>query len=522
MIQKVINKLIDNLTEIEKTKSDVDRIYKIHKYWARKPWYVVERYIGQYSKTGDLVLDPFCGSGMTGSESIIQGRNFLGIDLNPMSILISDATMENGVDTKELAAEFSIIEKRCKEQIMNLYEADDLCPECGCKLYEKHIICTGDNAGKARVVCGNCGWKDSSFHNSSLSHLNRHLAEKYWVPDTEMPKKFFKDRFSYKGVSKVVDFFSERSLSALSLILDSIKNCNLKYKKYFLLAFSNTVLHCSKLKSENVRPMSVNNYWIPNEYIDENVWIRFEDRVKNVINSKISFNKRAKNNKLGEYKLIKGSALNKNLYPKADYVFTDPPYGETIQYSELSFVWNAWLEQFYENNEEIIINPVQKKGIKEFSSLLCVSLSNIYDSLKDGGFFTLCFANKEFSVWRDVIDYCKKLGLHLHDIKIFDTYGSPFNKNWSKFSPKTDLYVTFKKSQNSKDETISLKEKIDLPLIVSEIVINFKQRGSKLDVIKMYDITVSLIIWLAFYSNGGYEIDNFSIESFAQEVEKYL
>ena len=48
-----------------------------------------------------------------------------------------------------------------------------------------------------------------------------------------------------------------------------------------------------------------------------------------------------------------------------DYIFTDPPYGEAIQYSELSYVYNAWIENDYDIDEEVIINPCQNKKEKE-------------------------------------------------------------------------------------------------------------------------------------------------------------
>jgi len=40
-------------------------MYLMHKYWARKPHNVVAEYIKRYSQENDLVLDPFCGSGVT-------------------------------------------------------------------------------------------------------------------------------------------------------------------------------------------------------------------------------------------------------------------------------------------------------------------------------------------------------------------------------------------------------------------------------------------------------------------------
>jgi len=45
-------------------------MYLMHKYWARKPHNVVREYIEHYSRKGEIVLDPFVGSGVTAIEAI--------------------------------------------------------------------------------------------------------------------------------------------------------------------------------------------------------------------------------------------------------------------------------------------------------------------------------------------------------------------------------------------------------------------------------------------------------------------
>src|SRR4051812_3399186 len=45
------------------------------------------------SEEGDVILDTFCGTSVTGYESIRLGRNFIGIDNNPIAILISKAKL---------------------------------------------------------------------------------------------------------------------------------------------------------------------------------------------------------------------------------------------------------------------------------------------------------------------------------------------------------------------------------------------------------------------------------------------
>jgi len=38
-------------------------IYNMHVYWSKKPHDAIQQYICHYTKPGDIVLDPFCGSG---------------------------------------------------------------------------------------------------------------------------------------------------------------------------------------------------------------------------------------------------------------------------------------------------------------------------------------------------------------------------------------------------------------------------------------------------------------------------
>ena len=43
-----------------------DQIYNVHSYHTKVPPRGIVPYILHYTKPGDLILDPFCGSGMTG------------------------------------------------------------------------------------------------------------------------------------------------------------------------------------------------------------------------------------------------------------------------------------------------------------------------------------------------------------------------------------------------------------------------------------------------------------------------
>ncbi|MBN2208402.1 MAG: DNA methyltransferase [Candidatus Coatesbacteria bacterium] len=64
-------------------------VYGIHPYPAMLHFLVVRRLIADYSAQGQLLLDPFVGSGVTAVESMIGARRFVGYDINPLAVLIS-------------------------------------------------------------------------------------------------------------------------------------------------------------------------------------------------------------------------------------------------------------------------------------------------------------------------------------------------------------------------------------------------------------------------------------------------
>ncbi len=60
---------------------------------TQKPEALIERIIAAASNEGDLILDPFLGSGTTSRVAQILGRHSIGIDINPEYIEMSEARL---------------------------------------------------------------------------------------------------------------------------------------------------------------------------------------------------------------------------------------------------------------------------------------------------------------------------------------------------------------------------------------------------------------------------------------------
>ncbi|MBE5969205.1 MAG: site-specific DNA-methyltransferase [Lachnospiraceae bacterium] len=67
---------------------------KLGKHPTQKPEYLLERIIQSSTKPGDIVLDPFCGSGTTGVVANRFKRYFIGIDTEEEYLNISKARLE--------------------------------------------------------------------------------------------------------------------------------------------------------------------------------------------------------------------------------------------------------------------------------------------------------------------------------------------------------------------------------------------------------------------------------------------
>ena len=76
----------------DKTRKDTAYItHGYHRYPAKFIPQIVSRLAEKYTKEGDLIVDPFGGCGTTLVESKIMGRSSVGVDINPVAVLITKA-----------------------------------------------------------------------------------------------------------------------------------------------------------------------------------------------------------------------------------------------------------------------------------------------------------------------------------------------------------------------------------------------------------------------------------------------
>jgi len=96
----------------DKTRKDTAYItHGYHRYPAKFIPQIVSRLASKYTNEGDLIVDPFGGCGTTLVESKIMGRPSVGVDINPVAVLITKAKI-TPIDPVKIEKAFAVLKEK--------------------------------------------------------------------------------------------------------------------------------------------------------------------------------------------------------------------------------------------------------------------------------------------------------------------------------------------------------------------------------------------------------------------------
>jgi len=199
--------------------------YKIHRYFARRPWNLFEALVEHYSEPNQLILDPFSGGGVTPYEGVKLNRKVIANDINPLSNYIVRNMFHVGkLDNLELA--IGEIETYLKEIVSDSFEIK--CPSCKQKTQSEWFELVH------AVECPSCSSKTMLLEDSKIrSGLYKCSNNHCWKHKTGIVVARLK-RINpvYLSIHGRCDHCSQRfDVEIDNLLLDRIHEHEYKLKK---------------------------------------------------------------------------------------------------------------------------------------------------------------------------------------------------------------------------------------------------------------------------------------------------
>ena len=563
---------------------------------GRKTWNVVRAYIERYTKPGEIVFDPFGGSGPTIVEALKTRRKALYNDLNPFMVFVARNTCRP-VDVKKLKKAFDkifeaviskkqpvLVEDR-EEEIAIDWLYTTKCPSCdqdakimGVKwsivysakqitnedikkfkrekskakqkapevyklIEETDKIAHEEIVGRAKeqidyftrvpwavghaikgllkrgcitstnevrpvsieYECKKCGPDEKKLDHEDLNKVLKidQMKPKYYYPEGLLEYPSGERFLTRRRVRSIRELFTNRNLIALSGLKHEIEqfDASKEIKETLLFCFTAILEHVSKMQRPSRKGQPSKEYWVPYTFLETNVLEEFRKRFreKEAFGRKIGITagKKEANDEIGDYyreasslkELIEGDAtvffLNEDtreLSLKSDlrklnsrgieYVFTDPSYGDSVQYGELTFMARSWLKMPMNYEKEIIVNPKQGKSSEKYEEMLCSAFGKVFEALKPGGYMTVTFHSREAKFWNALL-----YAISMYGFEYIDALYQPKQREYSNWvqsnkpgAMKGDIYITFRKPIGPQIR-LDIGKEVDIQEIVDNIVI---------------------------------------------------
>lgn len=489
--------------------------YQVHTYPTKVPPGAIEPFIVASTEPGAVVLDPFCGSGMTGLAAQNVGRRAILSDLAPGAVHLAQ-NHTRPVAPELLARAITSLTAAMSHLELSLYRS--ACPTCAREQILRHVVwsdvhacasCgreirvwdqTDDTGGSSRTLVCSCGHSQT---RSGMAGVPSHPVEKAvacescrklqrgafddadrallrtiaakeltkWAPAVPMgPNRemYRRSALHLRGIADVRDFWNKRSLLALAAIWEYIsKEAPEAVRAPLQFAFTNTAWHATRMRRYNARggqrPLTGTLY-IPQLVAEGNVFEIFRHQVVQL--SRFYEGHSA----LGRDDLPvlarRSSATSLSWLPTGSipFVFTDPPFGANLFYGDCNIVWESWLGDVTALEQEIVVNrslpqSAGGKTLEDYERLLGDAFTEIHRVLAPGARASVVFHNSDDRVWSALLNATSRANLVQTDVSLLDKVQRSMKgykgRSGAELVPFYDLVITFAKQAGTQSARLN-------------------------------------------------------------------
>jgi DNA modification methylase/predicted subunit of tRNA(5-methylaminomethyl-2-thiouridylate) methyltransferase len=484
--------------------------YRAHSYHTKVPPEGIARLIEHYTDPGDVVVDPFCGSGMTGVAALLTGRSAVLSDLSPAACHIA-AGYANPAEPRAFKAAGETLLSQLEELENDLYGTrcpeclgparveytvwSDVfaCPDCSRELVFWQEAVDVDSGAIAKRIDCSCGsslpkrsldWLRSEPVLESIScrrcrRVERGLGHderarvlafdrskiRAWYPSVpfESWREMWRGQHGVQGIETAADFFTPRNLRGLAETWRAVNDVRDEVLHHGLrFAFTSIVNRASRRYQWN--PKRPTNVLGSTMYIAS---LSYEFNVFSLLRRKLATTfdlYRALEDAPGQAAVHQAPAQRLEHLSDASvhYVFTDPPFGSNIFYSDSSFLWEAWLGSFTDPTHEAVVHRSQRaehggKTLQDYEKLMAEAFAEMSRVLRPNGWASVMFHNSSDEVWSALTRAVESADFEIGAAVAFDKTQASFKGLKGRFAgervPNFDLVLHLRRRTPGRPST---------------------------------------------------------------------
>jgi DNA methylase len=542
-------------SRVEPFASDVsegkqDPICMAHTYHTKVPYRAIMRYILHYTRPGDVVLDSFAGTGMTGLAAQLCAepdtafrdaveREWVGagkrrpvwgrraallFDLSPFATFLArnfTSTLDVNIFSTDAQSLLSASEDslgwmyeterasdRAKGQLQYIIWTESVfcdcgrellfwnpkkatgalpepahsmrCPDCDAEVTKrgaKRVTSTTADAllrsavtqNKQTPVLIEARYGDklirllpSKYDLELIERIARQTPAHY-VPSQPMmfDGRDWGDMFRagyHFGITHTHHFWTKRNLLVLSDLVARAMTSRRRWEMLFLCTSfavkTGSRMHNVGFKDGklNLAGQVYNTLQLTSISAERNLYVLARgkvDDIKSVFEAKKA---------PGSTIISTSSATQLVGVPdnSVDYVFVDPPFGDNIMYSELSFLYEAWLRVFTRQESEAIMSGKQSKALPDYQALMLRAFRELFRVLKPGRWITVAFHNSKNAVWNAIQEALGNAGFVVADVRTLDKGQGTYKQMTTAGAVKQDLVISAYKPNGGLDASFAL------------------------------------------------------------------
>lgn len=332
---------------------------------------------------------------------------------------------------------------------------------------------------------GNKKWvRDVNEQDNLL--LSRIEEEQYssYVPIEEIKWGDLYRSGYHTGITHAHHFYTKRNLHVLSALWELVNESPKEVRdalKLLILSYnsSHSTLMTRVVVKNNEKDFVVTGaqsgvLYISNLPVEKNIITGLKRKLKTIYKAFLTIYKSD-----STVKVINGSStkMDELSDESVNYVFTDPPFGDYIPYSELNFLNEVWLGKKTNTEQEAIISNSQKKTVNDYQHLMEQVFKEISRVLTPDGKVTVVFHSAKAEVWKALQASYQKAGLSVKLSSVLDKLQGSFKQVTSNITVKGDPLLLLEKNR---DRSIQLSFHFNIEEIIGMLILQMKNNGEEI------------------------------------------